>query len=167
MSSSPPPEPADAPAVEPIDTTLTSLQNPTYDESETGTYQLDSATHAERDSATFVQPVKILSKLSETQKASQKLRRQIAQEAHEKLIAEFGTLIERHSNEQAELAKRHNVKPEYLDKLKGTSKHYNVKRDVNLENAKLHKKSVEVNAGNYFHGLDQIYLIRGPRSCCW
>lgn len=131
------------------------------------TYQLDPATHADRNSTTFIQPVKKLSKLSQTQKASQKLRRQIAQEAHEKLIDEFNVLIERHSNEQAELAKRHDVKPEYLDKLRGTSKHFNAKREVNLENAKLHKKSLEVNAGTYLHVLDLIYLIFGSRSCCW
>jgi hypothetical protein len=141
---------------------------PTGAEPETSrTYQLGPATHADSNSATFVQPVKKLSKLSDTQKASQKLRRQIAQEAHEKLIKEFNVLIERHSNEQADLVKRHDVKPEYLDKLKGTSKHFNAKREANLENTKLHKKSLEVNAGMYLHALHQIYLTFGFRSCRW
>ena len=156
MSSSPTPEPADTPPVQPTDTG-----------SETNPYQLNPATHANRNPTAFVQPVKKLPKLSKTQKASQKLRRQIAQDAHQNLIAEFDILIERHSNEQAELAKRHDVKPEYLDKLKGTSKHYNAKREVNLENAKLHRKSLEVNAGMYFFALPQVYLIHGLRPCCW
>ena len=113
------------------------------------TYQLGPATHADCISTTFVQLVKKLLKLSETQKASQKLQQQIVHKAHEKLIEEFNVLIEWHSNKQAELAKWQDVKLEYLDKLKGTSKHFNAKREVNLENAKLHKKSLEVNAGMY------------------
>ncbi|KIJ91094.1 hypothetical protein K443DRAFT_135562 [Laccaria amethystina LaAM-08-1] len=184
MSSSPPPAdaptatlPADTPpAVQsvpvPVDIPVESHPSspqisplPTGAEPETSrTYQLGPATHADSNSATFVQPVKKLSKLSDTQKASQKLRRQIAQEAHEKLIKEFNVLIERHSNEQADLVKRHDVKPEYLDKLKGTSKHFNAKREANLENSKLHKKSLEVNAdravGDRLHINDIRQLVK-------
>ncbi|KAI0245566.1 hypothetical protein BJV78DRAFT_1287477 [Lactifluus subvellereus] len=74
------------------------------------------------------------------------LWRRIEQEEHQRLIEEFDALLERHAKEQVELAQWHNIKLEYLDKLKGTSKHYKVKRGVNLENVKIHKKSVEMNA---------------------
>jgi hypothetical protein len=94
MSSSPPPAdaptatlPADTPpAVQsvpvPVDIPVESHPSspqisplPTGAEPETSrTYQLGPATHADSNSATFVQPVKKLSKLSDTQKASQKLR---------------------------------------------------------------------------------------------
>ena len=48
------------------------------------------------------------------------------------------------SQEQEELAGKHNVKSDYLEKLKGTSKHY---KEVNIENMKIHMKSIEVNTG--------------------
>lgn len=116
-------------------------------EGEAGSYKPSMATHADRNPSSFVQPARKLAKLSDAQKASQKLRRKIEQDEHQRLIEEFDILLDRHVLEQEELAKRHNVKPEYLKKLKDTSKHFKVKRGVNLENAKIHKKSIEMNAG--------------------
>ena len=43
-------------------------------------------------------------------------------------------------------AEKHEKKVEHLQKLISTSSHYKKKRAVNLENAKLHAKSLEVNA---------------------
>lgn len=66
---------------------------------------------------------------------------------HQQLIEEFDVLLQQHLQELEELATKFSVKPEYLDKLKGTSKHFKVKRSVNMENVKIHKKSIEMNEG--------------------
>ncbi|KAF8816259.1 hypothetical protein BYT27DRAFT_7067379, partial [Phlegmacium glaucopus] len=117
-------------------------------------------THAERNPGSFIQPSRKLSKLSDAQKASQQLRRKVEQEEHKWLIEDFDALLQRHSQEQEELAKKYNLKPEYLEKLKGTSKHYKAKRDVNLENTKIHMKSIEVNAGRELGDRLRIKEIR-------
>jgi hypothetical protein len=109
-------------------------------------YQPSLATHAERTNS-ITQPSRKLKKLSDAQKASQHLRRKVNQEEHMRLIEDFDSLLQRHSQEQDNLAEKYNLKPEYLEKLKGTSKHYKAKREVNIENAKIHMKSIEVNAG--------------------
>jgi hypothetical protein len=119
---------------------------PASDECEAENYHPNVATHAERTNS-ISQPSRKLSKLSDAQKASQLLRRKVVQEDHKRLIEDFDILLQRHSQEQEELAKKHNIKPDYLEKLKGTSKHYKAKREVNIENAKIHMKSIEVNAG--------------------
>lgn len=110
-------------------------------------YHPSLATHAERNSDLFVQPIRKNAKVSDAQKASRLLRRKVEQEEHQQLIEAFDALLQRHSQEQEELATKFSVKPEYLEKLKGTSKHFKVKRSVNIENAKIHKKSVEINEG--------------------
>ena len=110
-------------------------------------YHPNLATHAERIANSDVQPSRKLSKLSDAQKASQLLRRKVNQDDHKWLIEDFDILLQRHAQEQDELAEKHNVKRDYLEKLKGTSKHYRAKREINIENAKIHMKSIEVNAG--------------------
>jgi hypothetical protein len=104
--------------------------------------------------------------LSDAQKASQQLRRKVDQEEHKRLIEDFDALLQRHSQEQEELAEKYNIKPEYLEKLKDTSKHYKAKREVNIENAKIHVKSIEVNAGTILNLLLVYWttLIIIPRS---
>jgi len=126
-------------------------QLPVHVEDDTETYHPCLATHAERNPDSFVQPVRKITKLSDAQKASLQLRRKAEQEEHQRLIEAFDTLLQRHSQEQEELAKEFCIKPEYLDKLKGTSKHYKTKRSVNIENAKIHKKSIEVNQGTLIY----------------
>jgi hypothetical protein len=117
------------------------------------TYHPSFATHAMRNPDQFVQLVRKITKLSDAQKASRLLRRKVEQEEHQQLIEEFDALLQRHLQEQEELATKFSVKPEYLEKLKGTSKHFKVKRSVNIENAKIHKKSVEVNGGIFLYFL--------------
>ena len=132
---------------------------------EADNYHPNVATHAERTTNPIIQPSRILSKLSDAQKASLLLRRKVTQEDHKRLIEDFDTLLQRHTQEQEELAEKHGVKPEYLEKLKGTSKHYKSKREVNIENAKIHMKSIEVNAGRiWFNLLHWTALILKPRS---
>jgi ribonuclease D len=168
MTSSPLAQPANLPnlTAQILTQPLSTSQTPSVPvEHEANTYHPNLATHAERNANSYVQPSRKLSKLSDSQKASQQLRRKVDQEEHKRLIEDFDTLLQRHSQEE-ELAEKYNVKPEYLEKLKGTSKHYKAKREVNIENAKIHTKSIEVNTGMILNLLLVYWtaLIIIPRS---
>jgi hypothetical protein len=154
MSAYPAAQVADAPLLGPVE------QGP-FD---SDTYPPSLATHAARNSDHFVQPVRKISKLSDAQKASNLLRRKVGQVEHQQLIEEFDVLLQRHLQELEELATKFSVKPEYLDKLKGTSKHFKVKRSVNIENAKMHKKAIEMNEGILIYILYRPILILKQRS---
>lgn len=159
------PMPAESPNPSTLDSQSTTLNSsstqvtvaplPDHPVPDEETYHPSLATHAERNPDLFVQQVRKNTKLSDAQKASRLLRRKVEQEEHQQLIEEFDALLQRHSQEQEELATKFSVKQEYLEKLKGTSKHYKVKRSVNIENAKIHKKSIEINEGNILY----IFLI--------
>ena len=116
-------------------------------ENDPETYHPSLATHPARNSDLFVQPVRKISKLSEAQKALNLLCQKVGQVEHQQLIEEFDVLLQQHLQELEELTTKFSVKPEYLNKLKGTSKHFKVKRSVNMENVKIHKKSIEMNEG--------------------
>lgn len=104
-------------------------------------------THADRNTLRFVQPSRQLAKSSDAQKASLKIR-QDANEAEQKTMnTELSALLSKHRLELTELAGRHGKKFEYIEKLISSSKHYKAKRVVNIENAKLHAKATEINAG--------------------
>jgi hypothetical protein len=60
---------------------------------------------------------------------------------------ELTTLLAKQRAELLDLAGRYSKKIEYIDKLINSSMHYKHKRYVNIENAKLHAKATEVNAG--------------------
>ena len=64
----------------------------------------------------------------------------------EKFKEEFDIFLEKQFNELITFAERHDKKVEHLQKIMNTSSHYKPKRAVNLENAKLHAKSLEINA---------------------
>ena len=146
---------SDPPVLDPAETVvpLPDVDPPILDPAET--YHLSLATYAERNPDLFVQPVRKIrvTKLLDTQKASLLLRQNVEQEEHQKLIEEFDALLQRNLQEQEDLAMKFSIKPEFLEKLKGTSKHFKVKRSVNIENAKIHAKSVEINGGILLYSL--------------
>ena len=59
---------------------------------------------------------------------------------------QFDILLEKQFIELSAFAEKHKKKVEHLQKLISTSSHHKKERVVNLENAKLHAKSLEVNA---------------------
>jgi hypothetical protein len=75
------------------------------------------------------------------------MRHDADEAAHKALNTELTILLANHRVELTELAGRHAKKITYIDKLISTSKHYKPKRAVNIENAKLHAKATEINAG--------------------
>ena len=111
-----------------------------------------SDTHAERHPSLPRQEVRVLTKrtLSETQKATHALRVISNQEKNALMTTDLEALIITQNNELEDLAKKHAVKVEHLQNLIKQSSHFKKKRGVSLQNALLHHKAVEVNAGMSF-----------------
>jgi hypothetical protein len=84
--------------------------------------------------------------LTDAQKATRKIRREVERHAQDLLSKELDELLTEQRKELEDLAQRHGKKVEAIDKLM-KSGHYKHKRSVNIENAKIHMKSQEVNAG--------------------
>jgi len=74
------------------------------------------------------------------------LQAKATREKHVLLSEAIQELQEKHEWEFGALAHAHLVTTEYINKLIATH-HFKMKRDVSLENAKIHAKSIEVNAG--------------------
>jgi hypothetical protein len=112
-------------------------------------HEEDPATHAGRNPSQSQQQTRILThnSLSLAQKATRSLRLQADHAKAEELTAALDTLLLRHNTELEDFAKEHNTKMEYITKLTSQSSHYKPKRSVTIQNAKLHAKSLEVNAG--------------------
>lgn len=136
----------------------------------TQSFQLPPPTHADRNNLKFVQTSRQLSKTSDTQKAAQKIRQDAVEVEQKALNTDLTALLANHRLELKMLAARHAKKIEYIDKLIGTSKHYKAKRGVNIENAKLHAKAMEINAGQlsyYSHYTFWDFMLLPYRSFCW
>jgi hypothetical protein len=109
------------------------------------------ATHAGRHPSQHQQKTRVLTQhsLSLAQKATRALR-QISDHAKaEELATALDLVLSRHRTELDDLAKEHNTKPEYIQKLTSQSSHYKPKRAVTIQNAKLHAKSLEINGGTH------------------
>jgi vacuolar-type H+-ATPase subunit H len=143
--SSAPSEPAAQP--ESLESRTTSPAPPTFNTQ--GLLSFTGATHAERNLAGdgLTQPSRSLKKLTDAQKATRKIRQETERHAQELLSKDLDQLLTKQREELEELAGQHGKKVEAIDKLISTSGHYKHKRSVNIENAKVHMKSQEVNAG--------------------
>jgi hypothetical protein len=105
------------------------------------------ANHAIRNALKSIQPSRKFAGTSDAQKATLKIRQEANAADQKVLNTELSALLTNHHMELTDLAGRHGKKIEYIEKLIGSSKHYKTKRNVNIENAKLHAKATEVNAG--------------------
>ena len=103
-------------------------------------------THATRNPHLSVQESHAHPRISGAQKATKVLQAKATREKHVLLSEAIQELQEKHEWEFGALARAHLVTPEYINKLIAT-RHFKMKRDVSLENAKIHAKSIEVNAG--------------------
>jgi vacuolar-type H+-ATPase subunit H len=152
--SEPPPAPATLAVPElPSSTSAPSLQVPDSSREATATpsndnslLSFEAASHAERNPDGITQTSRTLKKLTDAQKATRKIRQETERRAQELLSKDLDGLLTRHHEELEELAEQHGKKVEAIDKLMTTG-HYKHKRSVNIENAKIHMKSQEVNAG--------------------
>jgi hypothetical protein len=84
--------------------------------------------------------------LSNAQKATKKVEQETKRVQEVYFNEQFNILLEKQFVELSAFAEKHEKKIEHLQKLINTSPHYKKKRAVNLENAKIHAKSLEVNA---------------------
>ena len=115
------------------------------------------ATHAERNSSMTTQKARVHQKQSDAQKATADLRRLAEHEKQDLLATDLGEYMEIQRNGLEELAAKHATNIEHLDKLLNHTPHYRRKvRAINLENAKIHAKGEEVNAGKLQYSLCSI-----------
>ena len=85
---------------------------------------------------------------SDAQKATAEIRRQAEHEKQELLATDLSAYMERQRGELEDLADKHATSVEHLEKLLNHTPHYWRKvRAINIENAKIHAKGEEVNAG--------------------
>ena len=112
-------------------------------------YVSQPPTHAGRMSDGLLQGsnMRMGPNLSNAQKATKKIQQEAKRVQQEHFNEEFDSLLEKQFNELCTFAELHDKKVEHLQKLINSSSHYKPKRAVNLENAKLHAKSLEVNVG--------------------
>lgn len=100
------------------------------------------------------------SQLSNAQKATKKVMHETKRVREADFNEQFDILLEKQFNELSTFAEKHEKKVEHLQKLINTSSHYKKKRAVNLENAKLHAKSLEVNADRTPGGCAKLSELR-------
>lgn len=163
-ASSPP-----TPVIQPDDTLLPPCASSLRHSSPPALFQLPPTTHANRNTSEFVQETRKLAKTSDAQKASLKIRQDADEAEHKAMNTELTILLTKQRTELIDLAGRYSKKIDYIDKLVSTSAHYKHKRNVNIENAKLHAKAAEVNAGILFFNL-LFFLCShafSPRTFCW
>ena len=108
--------------------------------------QFNGATHAEQNPDGPTQPTRSLTKLTDVQKVTRKIRQETERHAQDLLSKELDQLLSDQRKELEDLAGQHGKKLEAIRKLISTSSHYKHKRSVNIENAKIHMKSQEINA---------------------
>lgn len=114
----------------------------------------DPSTHAGRNPSQLQQQTRVLThpSLSLAQKATRSLRLASNHAKAEELTNALDIILARHNAELEIFANEYNTKMEYVQKLTSQSSHYKTKRAVTIQNAKLHVKSLEVNAGTHtFH----------------
>jgi len=98
--------------------------------------------------------------MSDAQKASKKIRLEASRVVHEAFNDAFTTFLEKRYDDLVAFAGIHNRKVEHIEKLMNTSSHYKPKRAVNLQNAKVHAKAAEVNAGRAVGDCAKLSEIR-------
>lgn len=115
----------------------------------TSLFVLPPHTHAGRNPEGLVQSSrksKEVKMLSNAQKATKKVLQETKRAQESYFTEQFDIFLEKQFLDLSAFAEKHDKKIEHLQKLIITSSHYKNKRAVNLENAKLHAKSLEVNA---------------------
>ena len=106
-----------------------------------------TVTWADRNPQKPTQPSRHRQKLTEAQKATQKLQTHVNQEKRLALTTELDTYQVMCKEKLAELAERFAYKPEYLQRLLHASPVLKKERRPTLHNAILHMKATEENAG--------------------
>jgi hypothetical protein len=113
-----------------------------------------------RDSSQPQQETRVLTQksLSLPEQATRSLQQASTRAKAEELATDLDIILTRHSAELEIFAKDHDTKLDYIKKLISQSSRYKTKRAVTIQNAMLHIKSMEVNAGTHtlHHYSDKI-----------
>ena len=104
-------------------------------------------TWAERNPQKAVRGVRTQAKPTTAQNASQKIAALHNREAREQLSSDIICLVKTHKQEIGELAIKHSVTTQRVEKLVGNATHYKKARAPNLANAIAHLKAKELNEG--------------------
>ena len=130
------------------------VRNPTMaDEPSTPATQIpalgmqDTNTWAECNPQKPVQETRKWAKLTDTQKNSQKIAAQRNREARIVLSDDITTLVATRKQQIDELAIKHSLTCQHIEKLVDNTSHYKKPRAPNLANAIAHLKGKELNAG--------------------
>ena len=103
-------------------------------------------THAARNPHLPLQTSRVHAKTSTLQKGMNAIKAKATKEKRALLSQAIQDLQEKHKKDFEALARTHLVTTDYINKLMEMP-HFKPKRDISLQNAKVHTKSVEVNAG--------------------
>jgi hypothetical protein len=143
MASANPPAP-----VRPSATPLSPTLFPLPDSSSVPTLNnLDANTWAERNPQKQVLAARSRAKPTDAQKASQKISAQRNKAARGLLSIDIITLVATRKQQLQELATKHNVTIQHIEKLVDNTSHYKKARAPNLANAIAHLKGKELNDG--------------------
>jgi hypothetical protein len=102
---------------------------------------------AERNPHKAVQPARVRARPTDAQKNSQKIAAARNKEAKVTLSADILDLVATRKQQIDELATKHCVTIQHIEKLVDNSTHYKKMRAPNLANALVHMKANELNEG--------------------
>jgi hypothetical protein len=104
-------------------------------------------TWAERNPLKPMQPVRTRAKPTNAQKNSRKISAARNKEARVLIAADIAVLVTTRNTQIEELATKHSVTVQHIEKLVNNSSHYKKPRAPNLTNALVHMKAAELNEG--------------------
>ena len=118
-----------------------------------------ATTWAKRNPQKSVQPVRTRRKLTDAEKAGQKVRRRIKAQENDALTADLEKYKQDYEEKLVELAQKYSCKPDRLRNLLNTSSVFRKSRKVNLRNALVHRKAREENAGERSVPIREYFAI--------
>lgn len=119
---------------------------------------ITASSHAERNPG-LIQSSRKREKIGKAQRAARAIQNQISKNRHKQMISDLDKIMSDHSKALEDLARKHSVKVDYLQKLITNAPTFKKKRAPTLHNAMVHAKAMEINDGNG-HLLNTLCIIR-------
>lgn len=110
---------------------------------------ISASSHAERQ-PDMVQPSRQRERVSKQQAAIRAIQNQVARQKREQMISDLDKAMSDHSKVLEDLARKHAVTIDYVQKLVNNAPTFKKKRAPNVHNAMLHMKAMEMNEGMTF-----------------
>ncbi|RXW11727.1 hypothetical protein EST38_g14128 [Candolleomyces aberdarensis] len=106
-----------------------------------------SATYAGQNPHKKTIPVREQGRVSEAHKNTLQIRREVAREKAEAFAGDLKVLMDGQKEKVEELALKHSKSAEHVKGIVMAETHYKQKRKTNLQNARVHRKRLELNKG--------------------